>query len=281
MGCQLWTPEIVKLLLERNDVNPDSPDRRGRAPCFWAIEYYHIEVLEILLKRHDVNPGRADDEGWTPLSWASDHDYEEAVEMLLERNNVNPATASGLGQAPSPVAAGGGYVGTARMAPRRSDVPSNLGNVDVQPQLSWDSMFGHGEIVDMSSEQNDISPDQIPATWSGYEGDVDKLLEWNDASCETTDQIGVMAFPWAPGGASEAIPERLFEQNNVNPNPAHPFSQTPSPQATENESARVAQLVQDPYDLFGQLPSEGGFSEPFSAEPSETPEPPLKRIRRL
>jgi len=153
--------------------------------------------------------------------------------------------------------------------------------MSVQPQLSHDTIFRHDEIVDMLWEQSDISPDPIPATGSGYEGDMDILLGWNDANRDTADEIGGVPFPWVPGGVREAIPETLFEQNNDNPNPAYPFSQTPFPCATQNEYARVSQLVEGPYDPFAQLPFEGGFSEPFISEPSEIPEPPFKRIRRL
>jgi len=304
---------IVEMLLGRGDVNPDRADHCGRTPLSFAAESGYIEIVEILLKRNDVDPGRADDSGRTPLSWASGEGHEEIVEMLSERNNINPATAGGSGQAPSPGAAGGGYERVSEMPLQRSDVNPglanvcgstlsrstetgygglvgvlqqsdinyDLGSINVQPQLSHDTIFGHDEIVDMLWEQSDISPDPIPATWSGYEGDMDILLEWNDISRDTTNEIGGVPFPWVRGGVREAIPETLFEQNNDNPNPAYPFSQTPFPWATQNEYARVSQLVEGPYDPFAQLPLDGGFSEPFTSEPSEIPEPPLKRIRRL
>jgi len=305
---------IVEMLLEQSDVNPDRADDCGRTPLSFAAEYGYIEAVEILLKRNDVNPGRADDSGRTPLSWASRAGYEEIVEILSEQNNINPATAGGSGQAPSPGAAGSryervsemplqwndvnpgpanesgttlswstetGYGGVVGMVSQRSDINYGLGDLSVQPQLSHDTIFRHDEIMDMLWEQSDISPDPIPATASGYEGDMDILLEWNDINRDTADEIGGVPFPWASGDVREAIPETLFEQNNDNPNPTYPFSQTPFPWATQNEYARVSQLVEGPYDPFAQLPLEGGFSEPFTSEPSEIPEPPLKRIRRL
>jgi len=305
---------IVDMLLGRGDVNPDRADHCGPTPLSFAAEYGYIERVEILLKRNDVNPGREDERGWTPLSWASSEGNKKIVEMLLERNNINPATAGGLGQGPSPGAAGGGYERLAEMPLQRSDInlgPANessstlswsaesgrggivgmvsqrrdvnneLGNMSAQPQLSHDTIFGHDEIVDMLWEQSDISPDPIPASGSGYEGDMDILLEWNDSNRDTADEIGGIPFPLAPGDVRDPIPETLFEQNNVNPNPANPFSQTPFPWATENGYARAAQLGEGPYDLFDQSPFEGGFSEPFTFEPSEIPEPPLKRIRRF
>ena len=271
----------MSILTERSDVNPDRADDCGRTPLSFAAEYGDRKIVQILVKRNDVNPGRADETGRTPLSWASSEGHEEIVKLLLERNSISPATAGGSSQALSLVAAGSGYEGIAGVVSQQSDVNSEPGNMSAQPQLSCDSIFGHGEIVDMLWEQSNISPDPIPATGSGYEGDMDLSLDSNNANRDTADEIGGMTFVWAPGGASEAVPETPFEPSDVSPNPAHPFSQTPFPRATENEYARVAQLVEDPYDLFDQLPSEGLFSEPFSPEPSEIPEPPLKRIRRL
>jgi len=300
---------IVQMLLERSDVNPDRTDHRGRTPLSFAAEFGYIKIVGILLKRNDVNPGRADERGWTPLSWAASEGYREIMEMLLERNNINPATAGCPGQGPSPAAAGSGYEritemplqwsdvnpspaneanltlsrptkseyeGILGMVSQRSDVNSNIGSMDVQPQLSCDTVFWHEEIVDMLSEQHDISLDLIPVTGSGYEGEVGILSGWYNINRDTADNIGGMSFPWAPGGASWAIPETLFEQSDVNPNPPDPFSQTPFPWATENEYARVSQLVEGPYDPFAQLPFEGKFSEPFTSELSEIPEPPSK-----
>jgi len=305
---------IVEMLLGRGDVNPDRADHCGRTPLSFAAEYGYIEAVEILLKRNDVDPGKADVSRRTPLSWASSEGNKKIVEMLLEWNNINPATAGGSGQAPSPGAAGSGYEGVAEMplqwsdvnpgsadesgstsswciesgeggivgmVSERSDVNYDLGNMNVQPQLSHDTMFGHDEIVDTLWEQSNTSPDPIPVTGSEYEVDVDILSEWNDANRDAGNGIGGMAFPWAPWGASEAIPETLFEQSDVNPNQPDPFRQTPFPWATGNEYARVAQLGEGAYDPFAQLPSKGGFSEPFSAEPSEVPEPPLKKLRKL
>jgi len=303
---------IAEMLLGRGDVNHDRADDCGRTPLSFAAESGYREGVEILLKRNDVNPGRADVSGRTPLSWASSKGHGEIVEMLLEWNNINPATAGGSGQAPSPGATGSGYVaemplqwsdvnpgsahesgstsswciesgegGIVGMVSERSDVNYDLGNMNVQPQLSHDTMFGHDEIVDTLWEQSNTSPDPIPVTGSEYEVDVDILLEWNDANRDPGNDIGGMAFPWAPWGASEAIPQTLFEQSDVNPNQPDPFSQTLFPWATGNEYARVAQLGEGAYDPFAQLPFEGIFSEPFSAEPSEIPEPPLKKLRKL
>ena len=39
---------VVKILLERDDVNPSKPDRRGRTPLSWAIQGGHAGVIALL-----------------------------------------------------------------------------------------------------------------------------------------------------------------------------------------------------------------------------------------
>jgi len=85
---------VVRILLERSDVNPDTADTEyGRTPLLWAAENGHEGVVRMLLERNDVNPNTADTEyGGTPLSWATENGHEGVVRMLLDRNEVNPNT---------------------------------------------------------------------------------------------------------------------------------------------------------------------------------------------
>ena len=61
---------MVKLLLARNDANPDKPHNDGRTPL-WAASYNgHEGVVKLLLARNDVDPDKLDNDGQTPL-WAA------------------------------------------------------------------------------------------------------------------------------------------------------------------------------------------------------------------
>ena len=83
---------IVKMLLEREDVNPDQPDTKsGRTLLSWAAENGHDGITKMLLEREDVNPDQPDTEsGRTPLWWAARSGHDGIVRMLLEREHVNP-----------------------------------------------------------------------------------------------------------------------------------------------------------------------------------------------
>jgi len=61
----------VKLLLGRNDLNPDKPDNNGKTPVWSASSNGHEGVVNLLFARDDVNPDKPDTNSGTPLLWAS------------------------------------------------------------------------------------------------------------------------------------------------------------------------------------------------------------------
>ena len=57
----------MKLLLERNDVDPNIADRYGETPLFIAAIKGHEGVVKMLLECDDVNPNTTENSGDTPL----------------------------------------------------------------------------------------------------------------------------------------------------------------------------------------------------------------------
>ena len=76
-----------------NPFNVNRNTRYGRTPLSWAAGYGHEEVVRMLLERNDVNPNTADKDGQTPLSWATRKGHGAVVRLLLEQDNANPDTA--------------------------------------------------------------------------------------------------------------------------------------------------------------------------------------------
>jgi len=61
----------------------------GPAPLSWAAGYGHLEVVKISLERDDVNPGQADTKyGWTPLQWADINSKQEVVNILFAQKDL-------------------------------------------------------------------------------------------------------------------------------------------------------------------------------------------------
>jgi len=90
---------IVKLLLGRPDVNPDSRCHSGQTPLLWAARKGHEGIVKLLLGRGNVNPNIPDPiYRRTPLLWAAENGHEGIVKLLLGREDVNPYRLDNSGQ---------------------------------------------------------------------------------------------------------------------------------------------------------------------------------------
>ena len=54
---------VVKMLLERDDVDPNKPGEGGQTPLFLAARAGHEELVKLFLRREDINPDKPDDYG--------------------------------------------------------------------------------------------------------------------------------------------------------------------------------------------------------------------------
>ena len=78
----------MRILLERDEVNPDKPDNLGRTPLFAAACSGREGVVKTLLAR-GVNPDKPNINGRTPFYNAAWNGREGVVKILLSRNDVN------------------------------------------------------------------------------------------------------------------------------------------------------------------------------------------------
>jgi len=147
---------IVKMLLEREDVNPEHPDTKlGRTPLTLAAQNGHEEVVKMLLRR-DVTPYPVDTfYGQTPLSCAAENGHEGVVKMLLERKDVNPALRdTKYGRTPLPRAAQNGHVGVVGIPLQRPEVIIDILDKTNQTPLSLASSEGHDEVAKMLQDKS-------------------------------------------------------------------------------------------------------------------------------
>ena len=257
--------EVVKILLEREDINPDQADTKyGQTPLSWAAENGHERVVKMLLERGDVNPGHADTlYGRTPLGWAAEYGQAGVVKILLEREDVNPDQAdTRSGQTPLSWAAKSGHEGIVRILLSREDV--NPGRADTlygRTPLSWAAENGHMGVVKMLLEREGVNPDQAdtfygrtPLGWAAeyrQAGVVNMLLERKNVNpSQKVNAYGQTPLVWAAQNGYEEIVETLLGRGDVNPNQVDTsYYQTPLSWAAENGHQGVVKMLLERKDI--------------------------------
>ncbi|PUU81764.1 hypothetical protein B9Z19DRAFT_970912, partial [Tuber borchii] len=84
---------VVKLLLERVDVNPDSPNSSGRTPLSYAVQWGQQDLVKLFLRHGGVNLDSSDSSGRTPLSYSL---HLDASKWRSETSGVSTEIARGI-----------------------------------------------------------------------------------------------------------------------------------------------------------------------------------------
>ena len=63
--------EIVRLLLERPEIDVNMQDKYGYTALIWASRYGREEIVKLLLERPEIDVNVQDKYGYTALMWAS------------------------------------------------------------------------------------------------------------------------------------------------------------------------------------------------------------------
>ncbi|KAL4917351.1 ankyrin repeat-containing domain protein [Aspergillus aurantiobrunneus] len=87
---------VIKLLLTRFDVNPDSErsgGSSGKTPLAWAADKGHVDIVKYLLEETPTLSDRVDNCSRTPLIWAVNGGHEAVVEELVRQDNCRLAAS--------------------------------------------------------------------------------------------------------------------------------------------------------------------------------------------
>ena len=86
-----WIRGVVKLLLDREEVNPDKPNNDSRTPLSYAAEGRYEGVVKLLLYRGEVNPDKPYYDGQALLSFATMYGHESIAPLLQAHKAITPA----------------------------------------------------------------------------------------------------------------------------------------------------------------------------------------------
>ena len=151
---------LVEMLLRREEVNPDKPDRFGQTPFSLAAQQGQEEVVKMLLGREEVNPDRPSMYGQAPLSLAAWYGHEQVVKMLLEREEVHPDRPDNDGQTPLSFAVWNGHEGVVKILLGREEVNPDRPDNDDRTPLSLAAKYGHQGVVEILLGREEVNPDK-------------------------------------------------------------------------------------------------------------------------
>ena len=195
---------VVKMLLERGDVNLDLTDSRlNRTALMWAAARGNERVVKVFLERECVNLDQASPVyGSTALYFAAANGHKGMVKMLLEREDINPnLVPTGYSCVPLSFAAEYGAKGIVKMLLQREDVNPN--------------------IADTSDGRTPLAQ----AAWRGHEGIVKLLLDRNDIRIDIRDHRNKTALSLALKFRHHKIARMISERAAVKSATADPGSQ--------------------------------------------------------
>lgn len=147
--------EVVKLLLESpRRVAVNSRDINNRTALSWAADNGVARVVQLLLgqlPKQSVDVNSKDSEyGRSALHWATESGNGAVVELLLGVDGLDVDSTDKHDRTPLSKAAQNGYEEVAQMLVTRADVQVDRADVRYrQTPLGWAAEYGHGGILQM------------------------------------------------------------------------------------------------------------------------------------
>ena len=153
--------ELVSAIINAEGCEIDQRDCTGSTPLAWAAECGHIGVAKLLLGREDIDPNCPDTYDRTPLLCAAAHGHEGVVKLLLGREDVDLNRPDGDDQTPLSCAATNGNEGVVKLLLGREDVDPNRPDENDRTPLLFAANNGHEGVVKLLLEQESIEPNGL------------------------------------------------------------------------------------------------------------------------
>ena len=219
--------EVVKVLLERKNVDPNHPNKNDRTPLACAALNGHERVVNLLLEREDVDPNRPGKDGGGPLGYAAYAGHEGVVGLFLKRENVDPNLPDKHDTTPLGFAANNGHEGVVKLLLERENVdPNRPDNQDLTP-LGGAAISGNEGVITLLLQRDDVDPNRPDvygrtplqnATITGHEGVVKLLTGWKYLNPNSPNEYGRAPLTSAPIRGQEGVAWSSLEQEDVDPN---------------------------------------------------------------
>ena len=232
-------------------------DESGRTPLSWASEHGHEAIVRVLLERGDVNVNAEDKDRWTPLLFAAMNGHADVVRLLIERDdiNINPEVEGGI--TPLFTAAMHGHEAVVRLLIERDDVDINAMNNNGWTLLYTAAVWGHEGVVQLLIERKDIDINAkgeggwtplLIAAANEHEAVVQLLVERDEIDVNAKNKRGCTPLTRAAEAGNEAIVRLLMKRDEVDVN-ARNRDGTPLSLAAKKGHEAVVRLLINRSDI--------------------------------
>ena len=224
--------DIVKVLLNRDDIDVNSKDERGDTPLSLAVSgptmpfncsgvgEGHQDIGKMLITRDDVDVNSKNRWGETPLSCAAEDGHEAIVKMLLDRDGVDADSKDRLGNTPLSLAAEKGNEAVVKLLLTRDDVDVNSENQSSRTPLSEAAGSGHTSVAKLLLERgldSNLSNFQLDTAFMeaashGHSETMELLLQ-EVVHVNFRDSLGRTPLSYAASHGHYHAVKLLFQQN--------------------------------------------------------------------
>ena len=246
--------EMVKFLVDRDDVAADSRDYSGRTPLSLAAFCRHTDIVKLLLTRDDVAADSRNSAGRTPLLYAAISGDTDIVKLLLTRDDIGLNSPDSDGRTPLLNAAFLGHTDIVKLLLTRDDIALNARDYTGHTPLLNVVSYGRTDIVKLLLARDDVSADSrdydgcTPLSYAAEEGctDIVKLLLFrDDVAVDSRDNAGRTPLLYAAKEGYHSVVKVLLDRGDVVVNSRDKFGHTPLYYAHNNRHRAVVQLLED------------------------------------
>ncbi|ENH74422.1 hypothetical protein FOC1_g10009832 [Fusarium oxysporum f. sp. cubense race 1] len=272
-GAEKGHDTVVKLCLDKVDLDIDSSDKYDRTPLWWAATRGHEAIVKLLINTGKVDVDTQDREGRSPLRCAVEHGYEAIIKLLHNEGKCDLNIQDEFGQTALSWAAERGQEARVRLLLNSSGVDVDSEDEFGRTPLCLAVEKGHNAIVRMLLDTGnvdvnarDVDSDQTIFSWAAMRGRefvVQMLLRTGKVDVDTRDiHFSRTPLSWAAMYGHKAIVELLLSLGGAEPDAQDSTGRTPLSLAAEEGHEVIVHLLLNTGkvnvaardNIFGQTP---------------------------
>ena len=266
--------EIVKILLERPDIDVNKPNVSKNRPLLISATLNNIETTKLLLARDDIDVNAKSDEGFTALINATTNNNTEIIKLLLARDDIDVNAKSDEGYNSLINATAKNNTEIIKLLLAKGDIDVNAKGVQGFTALINASANNNTEIIKLLLTRDDIDVNAknykgftalINATNNNNTKVVELLLAKSDIDVNAKLDNGITALINATFKNNTEIIKLLLAKGDIDVNAKGVQGFNALINASANNNIEIIKLLLTRDDIDVNAKSDKGFTALINA----------------